>query len=46
MDLEGELRSNDRTAITLLVGQGVNVEVNRELQSSAGLILLMGVVII
>ncbi|MEC8249766.1 MAG: MMPL family transporter, partial [Candidatus Thermoplasmatota archaeon] len=46
MDLEGQLRSNDRTTITLLVGQGVNVEVNRELQSSAGLILLMGIVII
>ena len=46
MDLEGKLRSNDRTTITLLVGQGVNVEVNRELQSSAGLILLMGIVIV
>ena len=46
MDLEGKLRSNDRTTITLLVGQGVNVEVNRELQSSAGLIVLMGFVIV
>ena len=46
MDLEGELRSNDRTTITLLVGQGVNVEVNRELQASAGLILLMGIAIV
>ena len=46
MDLEGKLRSNDRTTITLLVGQGVNVEVNRELQSSAGLIVLMGIVIV
>ena len=46
MDLEGVLRSNDRASTTLLVGQGVNVEVNRELQSSAGLILLMGVVIV
>ena len=46
MDLEGQLRSNDRTTITLLVGQGVNVEVNRELQSSAGLIVLMGLVIV
>lgn len=42
MDLEGHLRSNDRTTVTLLLGQGVNVEVNRELQSSAGLIVLMG----
>ncbi|MBT4070860.1 MAG: MMPL family transporter, partial [Euryarchaeota archaeon] len=45
MDLEGQLRSHDRTTITLLVGQGVNVEVNRELQESGGLILLMGLVI-
>ena len=46
MDLEGVLRSNDHASTTLLVGQGVNVEVNRELQASAGLILLMGVVIV
>jgi len=43
--LEGQLRSHDRTTITLLVGPGVNVEVNRELQESGGLILLMGLVI-
>jgi predicted RND superfamily exporter protein len=41
MDLEGQIRTHDRTTITLLLGQGVNVEVNRELQSSAGLIVLM-----
>ena len=41
MDLEGKLRSHDRTTVTLLLGQGVNVEVNRELQSSASLIVLM-----
>jgi len=46
MDLEGQLRSNDRTTITLLLGQGVNVEVNRELQASSGLVLLMVIVII
>ena len=46
MDLEGHLRSHDRTSITLLLGQGVNVEVNRELQSSAGLVILMGLAII
>ena len=46
MDLEGQLRTHDRTTITLLVGQGVNVEVNRELQASAGLILLMGIAIV
>ena len=31
--------------VSMQVGQSVNVEVNRELQSSAGLILLMGLVI-
>ena len=46
MDLEGHLRSNDRTTITLLLGQGVNVEVNRELQASSGLVLLMGLAIV
>ena len=46
MDLEGHLRSNDRTTITLLLGQGVNVEVNRELQASAGLVILMGIAIV
>jgi len=46
MDLEGQLRTHDRSTITLLVGQGVNVEVNRELQASAGLILLMGLAIV
>ena len=46
MDLEGLLRSHDRTSLTLLVGQGVNVEVNRELQSSTGLIVLMGFIIL
>ncbi|MBT3653265.1 MAG: hypothetical protein HN541_08160, partial [Euryarchaeota archaeon] len=46
MDLEGTLRSHDRTSLTLLVGQGVNVEVNRELQSSTGLIILMGLIIL
>ncbi|MGB1948049.1 MAG: MMPL family transporter, partial [Poseidonia sp.] len=46
MDLEGHLRTHDRTTITLLLGQGVNVEVNRELQSSAGLIVMMGFVIV
>ena len=46
MDLEGHLRSNDNNSLTLLVGQAVNVEVNRELQNSGGLIFAMGAVII
>ena len=46
MDLEGRLRSQDNHSLTLLVGQAVNVEVNRELQNSGGLIFAMGAVII
>ncbi|DAC14242.1 MAG TPA: hypothetical protein D7I06_09305 [Candidatus Poseidoniales archaeon] len=46
MDLEGRIRSYDDSSVTLLVGQGINVEVNRELQSSFGLIMLMGLVVI
>ena len=49
MDLHGPrglLRSHDRTSLTLLLDKGVNVEVNRELQSSTGLIVLMGFIIL
>jgi predicted RND superfamily exporter protein len=46
MHLEGSIRSHDNNSITLLVGQGVNVEVNRELQNSGGLIIAMGLAII
>jgi len=46
MDLEGHLRSHDNHSLTLLVGQAVNVEVNRELQNSGGLIFAMGAIII
>lgn len=46
MDLEGHLRSHDNNSLTLLVGQAVNVEVNRELQNSGGLVFGMGIVII
>lgn len=46
MHLEGLIRSYDNNSITLIVGQAVNVEVNRELQNSAGLVLGMGIVIV
>ena len=46
MHLEGAIRSHDDQSVTLLVGQGVNVEVNRELQSSGTLILMMGIAIL
>ena len=46
MDMEGRLRSTDNTVVTLLVGQAINVEVNREMQSSFGLVILMGLAVI
>jgi len=46
MHLEGQIRSYDNNSLTLVVGQAVNVEVNRELQNSGGLIFAMGIVII
>ncbi|MBT4065983.1 MAG: MMPL family transporter [Euryarchaeota archaeon] len=46
MHLEGSLRSHDNNSLTLVVGQAVNVEVNRELQNSGGLIFGMGIAII
>ena len=46
MDLEGRLRSTDNTVVTLLVGQSINVEVNREMQSSFALIIMMGLAVI
>lgn len=45
LDLEGELRATDGGLVTLAVGEAINVEVNRELQQSAVLVLVMGVVI-
>ena len=45
LDLEGLIRTEDRFTSTLLIGESPNVEVNRELLSSAWLIVLMGVAI-
>ena len=46
MHMEGLMRSTDHHVVTLLVASGVNIEVNREVQSSANLILIMGVVVL
>ncbi len=46
MHLEGQIRSHDNNSLTIIVGQAVNVEVNRELQNSGGLVFAMGFVII
>jgi len=44
--LEGEIRKTDNSSVTLLLGPtGINVEVNREMQSSIGLILIMLIII-
>ncbi len=44
--LEGEIRKTDEKTVTLLLGPtGINVEVNREMQSSIGLIILMLLII-
>ena len=45
MHMEGMMRSTDHQVVTLLVGQGINIEVTREVQSSVNLILLMGLAI-
>ena len=44
--LEGEVRKTDNSTVTLLLGPtGINVEVNREMQSSIGLIVIMLIII-
>ncbi len=43
--LESRVRAEDQTTVTLMLGQAVNIEVNREMQSSIGLIVLMVVII-
>ncbi len=41
MHLEGVIRSTDNHVVTLSLAEGVNIEVNREIQSSFWLIILM-----
>ena len=44
--LEGDVRKTDNSTVTLLLGPtGINVEVNREMQSSIGLIIIMLLII-
>jgi len=44
--IEEDLREQDDLVATILLGEGPNVEVNRELLSSAYLIILMSIVVI
>ena len=46
LSLEEDLRQTDDMVVTLLLGEGPNVEVNRELLSSAYLIIMMALAVI
>lgn len=45
LSLEEDLRESDEDVVSLMFAESINVEINRELLSSAYLILLMGVAI-
>ena len=45
MHLEGVIRATDNRVISLSLAEGINIEVNREIQSSFGLIILMGLAV-
>lgn len=44
--VEEELRSTDEEVVTVLLGEGPNVEINRELLSSSFLVGVMGLVVV
>ncbi|MBR79333.1 MAG: hypothetical protein CMA88_00890 [Euryarchaeota archaeon] len=46
LSLEEDLRTSDENIVSLMFAESVNVEINRELLSSAYLILLMGIAIL
>ena len=46
LSIEEDLREQDELVVTILLGEGPNVEINRELLSSAYLIVLMAIVVI
>ncbi|MBT7820576.1 MAG: MMPL family transporter [Euryarchaeota archaeon] len=46
LSIEEDLREQDELIVTILLGEGPNVEINRELLSSAYLIVLMSIVVI
>ena len=46
LSIEEDLREQDNLVATILLGEGPNVEVNRELLSSAYLIILMAIVVV
>ena len=44
--IEKELRATDEQVVTVLLGEGPNVEINRELLSSSFLVGIMGIVVV
>ena len=46
LSLEEDIRENDMNTVSLMFAESINVEINRELLSSAYLILLMGMAIL
>ena len=46
LSLEEDLRESDDSIVSLMFAEAINVEINRELLSSAHLLLLMGVAIL
>ena len=46
LSIEEDLREQDDLVVTILLGEGPNVEINRELLSSAYLIVLMSIVVV
>jgi predicted RND superfamily exporter protein len=46
LSIEEDLREQDELVVTILLGEGPNVEINRELLSSAYLIVLMAIVVV
>ena len=46
LSIEEDLREQDELVVTILLGEGPNVEINRELLSRAYLIILMAIVVV
>ena len=45
ISLESSMRESDDLTLTFVIAQGINVEVNRELQESVSLLLVMGLIV-
>jgi len=45
VSLESSMRESDELTLTFVIAQGINIEVNRELQESVSLLLIMGLIV-